>query len=84
MASIVHSSRNAPSLKMEALPSFETSGIHISNDLWNKNQQNAKFYINNLIIGSSTCFEHPSVHPQEDFDMQFYGISFMHPYKQPG
>jgi len=30
---------------------------------------------------SSTCFEHPSVHPQEDFYMQFYGISFMHPCK---
>jgi len=26
---------------------------------------------------SSTCFEHPSVHPQEDLYMQFYGISFM-------
>ena len=35
----------------------------------------------NLIM-SSTCFEHPSVHPQEDLNMQFYGISFMHPYKQ--
>jgi len=31
-----------------------------------------------------TCFEHPSVHPQEDLYMQFYGISFMHPYKQSG
>jgi hypothetical protein len=39
------------------------------------------FYTNvfNLIIVSSTCFEHPSVHPQEDLYMQFYGISFMHP-----
>jgi len=27
---------------------------------------------------SSTCFENPSVHPQEDLYMQFYGISFMH------
>ena len=27
----------------------------------------------NLIIFSSKCFEHPSVHPQEDFYMQFYG-----------
>jgi len=27
----------------------------------------------------STCFEHPSVHPQEVFYMQFYGVSFMHP-----
>jgi len=30
----------------------------------------------------STCFEHPSIHPQEDLYMQFYGISFMH--KQSG
>jgi len=28
---------------------------------------------------SSTCFEHPSVLPQEDLYMQFYGISVMHP-----
>jgi hypothetical protein len=33
---------------------------------------------------SLTHFEHPSVHPQEDLYMQFYGISFMHPYKQSG
>ena len=33
---------------------------------------------------SSTCFQHPSVHPQEDLYMQFYGISFMHPYKESG
>jgi len=33
---------------------------------------------------SSTCFENPSVHPQEDLYMQFYGISFMQPYKQCG
>ena len=33
---------------------------------------------------SSTCFEHPSVHPQEDFYMQFYVISFMYPYKLSG
>ena len=33
---------------------------------------------------SSTCFEHPSVHPQEDLYMQFYGISFVRPYKQSG
>jgi len=40
------------------------------------------FYINVLIkiTVSSTCFEHPSVHPQEGLYMQFYGISFMHPY----
>jgi len=31
----------------------------------------------NLIIVPSTCFEHPSVHPQEDFYLQFYGISFI-------
>jgi len=31
---------------------------------------------------SSTCFEHPSVHPQEDSHIQYYGISFMDPYKQ--
>jgi len=31
---------------------------------------------------SSTYFEHPSVHFQEDLYMQFYGTSFMHPYKQ--
>ena len=44
------------------------------------------FYIKvfNSIIVSSKCFEHPSVHPQEDFYVQFYGISFMHPYKQSG
>ena len=38
----------------------------------------------NLIIVSSICFEHPSVHHLEDFYMQFYGISFLHPYKQSG
>jgi len=26
---------------------------------------------------SSTCFEHPSVRPQAELYMQFYGISFM-------
>ena len=51
-----------------------------------KNQQNAYYlhYCFNLTIESSTCFEHPSVHPQEDLYMQFYGISFMHLYKQSG
>jgi len=29
-----------------------------------------------------TCFEHPIVHPQKDLYMQFYGIAYMHPYKQ--
>jgi len=33
---------------------------------------------------SSTHFEQSSVHPQEDVYMQFYGISFMHQYKQSG
>jgi len=33
---------------------------------------------------SSTCFEHPSVHPQEQLYMQLYGISFTHPYKNSG
>jgi len=41
-------------------------------------------YINVLITESSTCFENPSVHPQEDLQVKFYGISFMHPYKQSG
>jgi len=27
---------------------------------------------------SSTCFEHPSVHPQEDLYIKFYGISCIH------
>ena len=49
--------------------------------LCNKNEQNAQFLYQcfNLIIVSSTCFEHPSVHLQEDLYMHFYGISFMHP-----
>ena len=33
---------------------------------------------------SSTCFERPSVHPQEDLYIQFYAISFMYKYKQSG
>ena len=33
---------------------------------------------------SSTCFEHPNVHPQEDVYMQFYGTSLMNPYKHSG
>ena len=33
---------------------------------------------------SLTCFEHPSVHPQEDCTCSFYGISFMHTSKQSG
>jgi len=37
-----------------------------------------------LIILPPTCFEHPRVHHQEDLYMQFYIISFMHPYRQPG
>ena len=31
-------------------------------------------FINDLITLSSTCFEQPSVHPQEDLYMQFFGI----------
>jgi hypothetical protein len=27
-----------------------------------------------MIIVSSTCFEHPSVHPQEDLCMEFCGV----------
>jgi hypothetical protein len=41
------------------------------------------FYIV-LTIVSSTCFEHPSVHSQDDLYTQFYSISFMLPYKQSG
>jgi len=33
---------------------------------------------------SPTCFEHPSVHPQEDLYMQFYSISVMQLYQQSG
>ena len=33
---------------------------------------------------SSTCFEHPSDHPQKDLYTQFYGISVTYPYKQSG
>ena len=33
---------------------------------------------------ASTFLEHPSVHPQEDLYIQFYGISFKHPYMQSG
>jgi hypothetical protein len=32
----------------------------------------------NLIIVSSTLFEHASVHPLKDLYMQFYGIAFKH------
>ena len=39
---------------------------------------------NILIIVFSTCFEHPSVHPQEDLYMQVYGTSLMNPYKYSG
>ena len=39
----------------------------------NKNQQNAHFFINSIIL-SSTCCEHQSVHPQENLYLQFYGI----------
>jgi hypothetical protein len=43
-----------------------------------------KFYISVLISVYSTCFEHPSIHSQEDLYMQFYGIAFMRPYQQSG
>jgi len=33
---------------------------------------------------SLTCFKHPSFHAQKDLYMQFYGISFLRPYKQSG
>ena len=51
-----------------------------------KNQKNAQFLHQcfNLIVMSSKYFEHLSVHPQEDFYMQVYGISFIHPYKHSG
>ena len=64
---------------------FETSGVgypvthlHVAGDLnalgnvIRTNKMNT-FYINvlNFIILSSICFEHPSVHPQEDLYMQF-------------
>jgi len=43
---------------------------------YNKNQQNEHFSHQrfNVFILSSTCFEQPSVHLQEDLYMQFYGI----------
>ena len=31
-------------------------------------------FINDLIQLSLTCFKQPSVHPQEDLYMQFFGI----------
>ena len=54
--------------------------------LCNKYQQNAHFshLCFNSVTLSSTGFEHPSVHPQEHLYVQFYGVSFMHPYKQSG
>jgi len=78
MDSIIHSTRTASSLKMTALPSFETSGIIHSLTSHNihviRTNKMLTFCINNLTIVSSTCFEHPSVHPQEDFYIQFYII----------
>jgi hypothetical protein len=51
-----------------------------------KTQQNAHLlhWGFNVIIVSSTCFEHQNVHPQEDLYMQFYCISFTYLYKQSG
>ena len=73
-------------------------GSHVVTKLWilrffepciviclrNKSQQDVRFihYGFNLKIVSSTCFEHPSAHLQEDFYKHFYVIVFMHPYKQ--
>jgi len=33
---------------------------------------------------SSKYFQHPRVHPQKDLYIQFYVITFMDLYKQPG
>jgi len=52
-------------------------------DVCNKSQQSAHF-LHCFNLMSSTCFEQPTVHPQEDLYMQFYDIFFMHPYKQSG
>jgi hypothetical protein len=60
------------------------NGQHKGGKQSNTNQQKAHFYINVLIIVSSTCFEHSSVHPQEDLYIHFLGTSFMHPYEQSG
>ena len=40
------------------------------------------FYINvlNLIVESSTYFEHPNLHLDEDLYMQLYGIFFLYPF----
>jgi len=38
-----------------------------------------------FFLGGGVVFgEHPSVHHQEDLYMQFYCVSFMHPYKESG
>ena len=58
--------------------------IYIPYVMRTNKMHNFVHYCFNLIIVSSTCFEHPSVHPQEDLNMQFYGIACMHPYKQSG
>ena len=39
------------------------------------------FYMNVLILVSSTCFEHLTVHPQDDFLHAVLWNFFMHPYK---
>ena len=42
------------------------------------------FFINDLIIIlSSTCFEQPSVHHEEDLYMQFYGMFSRFPINSP-
>ena len=42
--------------------------------LYNKNQENAHFFhlCFNLITVSSTCFQQPSVHPEEELYMSEY------------
>ena len=61
-----------------------TSKKHICVYVIRTNKMQIVTLMFNLIILSSTCFKHPSIHPQEDLCMQFYGISFMHPHKQSG
>ena len=39
---------------------------------------------NGLILVSSTCFEQPSVHRQEDLYLQVYSLFLMHLCKQFG
>jgi hypothetical protein len=55
---------------------LDSEGTETPGNLCN-NQQNAHFlHCFNLIMVSSTCFEHPSVHSPEDLYIEFYGILF--------